>query len=254
VRADYGARYRELYQQHWWWRARESIILDVLRQHQPPHGWNRILDVGCGDGLFFDQLLRFGDVEGVESDETLVSQSGPHRSRIHIGRFEEDLQLKTDFSLVLMLDVLEHLPDPASAIRYALHLLTSGGTLLITVPAFRFLWTNHDVLNQHVTRFTKRSFRNVAAKAGLEIEFEQYFFYWLFAAKTLERVVETMLRLPVKPPSVPAPPVNTTFYWLSRLENKTLGRLVLPFGSSLMVLGHKRSSCEESRSSAKECS
>ncbi len=239
MREDYGARYRQLYEQHWWWRARESVILNVLCDHEPPHGWKRILDVGCGDGLFFDRLLRFGDVEGVESDEALVSQSGPHRSRIHIGRFEGDLQLKNDFSLVLMLDVLEHLPDPASAIRYALYLLAPGGTLLVTVPAFRFLWTNHDVLNHHVTRFTRRSFRNVAVKAGLEIDLERYFFHWVFVAKIADRILESTFRLPAKPPSVPALPVNALFYWLSRLENKTLGWLELPFGSSLMVLGHK---------------
>lgn len=70
--------------------------------------------------------------------------------------------LGKDYSLILMLDVLEHLEDPVGALQHAVDLLTPEGTLLITVPAFMALWTNHDVLNHHLTRYTKRSFSNVA--------------------------------------------------------------------------------------------
>lgn len=166
MRADYGASYRELYEHHWWWRARERAILDVLRVEQPADGWKRILDVGCGDGLFFEELSRFGEVEGVEPTEALVSNSGAHRSNIHIVSFDEKFQPGKQYSLILMLDVLEHLAEPAAALRHALDLLTPQGTLLITVPAFRLLWTNHDVINDHYTRYTKRSFGEVARQAG----------------------------------------------------------------------------------------
>src|SRR5438045_7619127 len=125
VRADYGNAYRELYERHWWWRAREKMLLDILRTNQPVGGWRRILDVGCGDGLFFDRLLEFGDVQGVEPSGCLVNDLGKHRSRIHVGTFDAGLRLEQPFSLILMLDVLEHMPEPVRAIRYALHLLDS---------------------------------------------------------------------------------------------------------------------------------
>jgi 2-polyprenyl-3-methyl-5-hydroxy-6-metoxy-1,4-benzoquinol methylase len=89
--ADYGARYRELFKRHWWWRARERVILDALRTHQPRAGWRDVLDVGCGDGLFFDELARLPGarlVEGVESAPDLVSPDGPHRARIHVTPFD----------------------------------------------------------------------------------------------------------------------------------------------------------------------
>ena len=83
MRDDYLKLYRDLYEQHWWWRAREKLILKTLRTRQPPGGWKRILDVGCGDGLLFDQLMPFGEVEGVEPSAVSVSEHSPHRSRIH---------------------------------------------------------------------------------------------------------------------------------------------------------------------------
>jgi len=239
LREDYGKSYKELYERHWWWRARERLILDVLRAHQPASRWQRILDVGCGDGLFFDQLLQFGEVTGVESAESLVSPDGPHRSRIHVGAFDSRLQLSDGFSLVLMLDVLEHLPDPGAALRYALQLLAPGGTVLVTLPAFNVLWTNHDVINQHCTRYTKRTFCKLAREAGLHIEIERYFFHWLFPVKIAARIVEHISRSRPTPARVPNLWINKLLYALSRFEEMTWGRLSLPFGSSLVVLGTK---------------
>jgi 2-polyprenyl-3-methyl-5-hydroxy-6-metoxy-1,4-benzoquinol methylase len=239
LREDYAENYKELYECHWWWRARERLILDVLRTRQPAQGWQKILDVGCGDGLFFHQLLRFGDVTGVESAESLVSPGGPHRPRIRVGAFDSRIHLGNNFSLVLMLDVLEHLPDPGSALRYALQLLAPGGTVLITVPAFNLLWTNHDVINQHCTRYTKKTFHKLAHEAGLHIEMERYFFHWLFPLKVVTRIVERLSKSQPLPARVPSPWFNKLLYSFSYFEEQSWGRLPLPFGSSLMVLGTK---------------
>ena len=58
----YARRYGQLYARHWWWRAREAYLVAQLRRLRPPQGWRRILDVGCGDGLFFPRLRELGDV------------------------------------------------------------------------------------------------------------------------------------------------------------------------------------------------
>ena len=238
----YRAGYRELYQNHWWWRAREAIILETLRRSEPPGGWGTVLDVGCGDGLFFDRLSELGEVDGIEPDGAFVSDTGRHRQRIHLAPFDEHFRPGKTYSLVLMLDVLEHLPDPVAALGHALALLGPGGALLITVPAFNLLWTNHDVINGHVTRYTKRSFRELARRAGLHLELERYFFCWTFPVKLATRVVERKLALEPSIPTVPPRWMNQALYRLCRLEQKTLGRLTIPFGSSLMVLGTKAGS------------
>jgi 2-polyprenyl-3-methyl-5-hydroxy-6-metoxy-1,4-benzoquinol methylase len=239
MRADYGERYRELYERHWWWRAREAAILEVLRQQQPTHGWKKILDVGCGDGLFFEKLMQFGDVEGIEPAEEVVSKTGAHLTRIHITPFDGSFRPGRQYSLILMLDVLEHMADPAGALRHALALLEPQGRLVVTVPAFRLLWTNHDVLNHHYTRYTKSSFRRLAQQAGLKILTVRYFFQWLFPIKLATRFVERLLGLQPKPPKIPAGWINWLLCRLSRVEYKALSSLPVPFGSSLLVVGEK---------------
>ena len=60
MQEPYAAEYHKLYHGHWWWRSREAILLEVLRELFPGRDDLDVLDVGCGDGLFFPELERFG--------------------------------------------------------------------------------------------------------------------------------------------------------------------------------------------------
>ena len=236
----YGERYRELYEKHWWWRARTRLILDLLRRLQPKDGWKNILDIGCGDGLFFPELARFGEIEGVEPFAELVNSHNPFRDRIKICPFDENFQPQKRYSLILMLDVLEHLEDAVGALRRVVELLEPDGTFVATVPAFMALWTNHDVMNYHFIRYTKASFRQVARQAGLRITEERYLYHWTCPVKLGIGLRERLFRLEPKPAHVPPHIVNSLLFQISRLEQKTLTRLSLPFGSSLMIVGKKK--------------
>src|SRR5271166_244576 len=235
----YGERYRDLFERHWWWRARSRLILDVLRRLQPAQGWKTILDIGCGDGLFFPELSRFGQVEGVEPFAELVSPSNPYRDRISICPFDENYRPGKRYSLILMLDVLEHIEDAAGALGHAIDLLEPDGRLVATVPAFMALWTNHDVMNQHFVRYTKSTFREVAQRAGLRIQEERYLYHWTCPVKLGIALRERLFRLQPKPAQVPMWVINESMYFLSRMEQRTLTPLSLPFGSSLMIVGAK---------------
>ncbi|MCA9773949.1 MAG: class I SAM-dependent methyltransferase [Myxococcales bacterium] len=233
----YALAYRDLFERHWWWRARERVILDVLRGLPAKTGRRRILDVGCGDGLFFSALERFGDVEGVESDARLVTVQGPRRARIHVGPFDETFAPEAAYDWILMLDVLEHLDDPRAALAKALGLLAPGGRLVITVPAFMALWTAHDDWNQHRARFTRGTFRALAREAGMRVDGMRYFFYWTALAKLLVRLKERLAPGAPAPETVPPTGLNRLLYGLSRLEEWALGRVPIPFGSSLLIVG-----------------
>ncbi|KAA5543631.1 class I SAM-dependent methyltransferase [Roseiconus nitratireducens] len=239
MQSDYALQYRRLYNQHWWWRSRESVILSILDRYAAGRTDLRILDVGCGDGLFFDALLRFGDVQGVEKDPTIVDPIGPHRSRIHVGPFEASFRPQQPFSAVLMLDVLEHLDDPWTALRHALTLLRDDGLMVITVPAFNELWTQHDDINHHRIRYTKRSFGKLAEECSLRVDRCEYFFHWVAAAKLGVRLKEKIRPTDPRPAEVPPAAVNQLLRWGSEIERRLFGWMKLPFGSSLLVVGGK---------------
>ena len=233
----YGQAYETLYREHWWWRAREEMLVELLRERQPAGGWGPILDVGCGNGLFFDRLSEFGEAEGVESSAELVSPNSPHAAHIHVGPFDASFQPGKLYTLILMLDVLEHLDAPTEVLRHALRLLDARGMVVITVPAFPALWTSHDDLNQHRTRYTKSSFRQVADGAGMKVLAERFFFHWMFPAKLAARAAGKLLGAAPAVPRVPARWLNRTLYGISRAEQRVFRAAPLPFGSSLLILG-----------------
>lgn len=204
-----------------------------------------VLDIGCGDGLFFGRLQEFGDVRGVEADPSLVDPTGPFAGQIFVGPFDERYRPGVRFRLIVMLDVLEHLPDPASALRQVRELLDDEGVLVITVPAFRLCWTAHDEWNHHYTRYTKATLSPLLESAGLEIDQLRYFFLWTFPAKLLVRAKETLFRSVPAPAQVPSLALNQALYRLSRGEQATLGRLNLPWGTSLLAVA-RRGSTERS--------
>lgn len=242
---EYGSRYRELYRRHWWWRARESAILGELRRLCPAGGWGRVLDIGCGDGLFFDALSEFGRVEGVESEAALLDPGGKWRDAIHAVPFDERFQPPHRFGLILLLDVLEHLDRPVAALRHAVKLLVPGGVLLVTVPAFESLWTRHDDLNHHLRRYRRPEFRALAREAGMGIYRERYLFQSVAVAKLVTRAVESARSAAPALPAIPAEWFNRLLTVLHRAETRVASAVPMPFGSSLLVSGFAEAPARE---------
>ncbi|MCG8460586.1 MAG: class I SAM-dependent methyltransferase, partial [Holophagales bacterium] len=242
--ADYARRYRQLYERHWWWRARERFVEDLLEDLAPTRGFGPILDVGCGDGLFLPRLERFGEPEGLEPDDSLVSPETRATGRIHVRPFDAGFRPGRRYGLILMLDVLEHVDDDRAALRHLRSLLEPGARAVLTVPAFRALWTRHDELNHHRTRYTRSRLGRSLESAGLEIERLRYFFHWLAPVKLAVRAREALFPGPGVPASVPPEPLNSVLYASSRLEQRTWGRLPWPVGSSILALCRRPSGSE----------
>jgi len=188
--AAYAQRYRELFDHHWWWRARERVVVAAIEACAPAEGFGDVLDIGCGDGLFFDVLRRFGQPMGLEVDAALVSAERSAHGDVVVAPFDQRFVPGKQFGLIVMLDVLEHLDDDRAAIRHAYSLLRPGGVLLLTVPAFRFLWTHHDDVNQHRTRYTRGRLERLLRDGGFTVEGLRYFFHWLVPLKMLVRLRE----------------------------------------------------------------
>jgi SAM-dependent methyltransferase len=231
--ASYTAAYADLYRRHWWWRVREHILLEKIRELAGARTRDaRILDVGCGASLFFDALEAFGRVEGVESDPIAVEQSGKWRSRIHLGELETFVP-HTPFDVILALDVVEHVQNPVLMLQQAARFLGRDGRMLITTPAFDWLWTSHDRLNDHVKRYTASEMRDLVAGAGLELIDTRYLFQSLVAPKLLVRMAEAVRSPAPTIPHVPPRAINRALETWFCVEHRVAGWL--PFGSSVMT-------------------
>jgi SAM-dependent methyltransferase len=246
VQADYAKAYRTLWERHWWWRSREAYVLGRLERihRRAAGGALRLLDVGCGDGLFFDRLERFGRVEGLEPDASLLD--GERRdARIVCGTLGPDFDPGPVYDVVLMLDVLEHIADDGAALRAARAVLRPGGTLLITVPALAWLWSRHDVVNAHHRRYHPGPLRAALRGAGFEVETVRYFFAWTVGPLLLRRWLHPAGARGRNVAAdyavgIPPAPLNRALTALSRAEHAA-GRFVRwPLGSSLLAEARAR--------------
>lgn len=201
---------------------------------------NTILDIGCGDGLLCDPLGEFGEWFGIEADRALIDPNSRHREHIFVDTFGPTWTCTRCFSLILMLDVLEHLDEPAIALRRAVELLEPNGVIVITVPALPRLWTTHDDLNHHRERFTKRRLQRVADEAGMCLERCLYFFPSLVPVKLAIRWKERWFSSRPKPPRLCPEPLNTLLYWSYLLEHAVSLRVPALFGTSLLGVGRRR--------------
>jgi len=235
---EFARHYRELYLEHWWFRAREEIVVREIRALRLPDK-ARILDVGCGDGLFFDELKRFGQVEGVESDGSIVTDWGRARGTIHTQSLSDFFRPDRQYDLIVMLDTLEHIEDDQRSMQQVADMLAPSGHLLLTVPAFPLLWTRHDRINHHFRRYRHRPLLDMGVAAGLEWQKWNYLFCWLFPVKLGIRMMDRWLQRSQALPSIPPRPVNSLLESWSKLESRLQRFLNLPFGSTLLAVGRK---------------
>jgi SAM-dependent methyltransferase len=236
----YAAIYPDLYRYHWWWRIRERMLLATVRRLVPVAPV-RILDVGCGGGLFFDKLQQFGEITGIESDASSIEPGNPWADRIILGELNAAYVPTAPFDLILMLDVIEHVTDPATLLAHAARILSDSGRLVVTVPAFQWLWTAHDDMNHHVKRYTAGDLRSVLEDSGLAVFETRYLFQSLVLPKLAVRFSENFGFREPDLPNIPGPRVSAALQRWFWTENRVLGWL--PFGTSVLAIAGHRVPC-----------
>ena len=140
----------------------------------------------------------------------------------------------------MILDVLEHLPDPEVALAHALELLRPGGKIVITVPAMPSLWTSHDDLNHHFIRYTKRSLQDLGHTCGMQIDRLDYLFHWTAFAKVIVRMKESLFDNEPRSPTVPSPYINAFFRNFCFAEQRIFRNWTPPWGTSLVCIGNAK--------------
>ena len=240
MEGDYGALYARLYREHWWWQAREAVLMETLRGLRPPPS-SAILDVGCGDAMSFPALSAFGTVRGIEVDEGLLDPGGPFRDRISTRPLGDPVYDDPvwRFDLITALDVIEHIDDDRGAVTAMAAMLRPGGVVVVTVPAFELLWDHHDAINRHRRRYTAASLRRTLDVPGLELARLRYLFRTLFLPKLVVRLLNAGRDRKVAQHGIPVAAVNTAMRRVCVWEDRLLRRVPIPFGTSVMAMARK---------------
>lgn len=240
------AKMRSLEDRYWWFVARRELALDLVDRHLPAQG--KILDIGCGTGAVLEQLQKRSWAGGVDfSPHALQFSEERGLANLTLGDAQALPYEADQFDLTISLDTIEHVPDDERALREIYRTLKPGGTFIMNVPAFRWLWGPHDVALMHFRRYTRREVADKLAKAGFEVERVNYSVFFLFPIVVLKRLSE---KFATGEPEVKLPQVsdslNQKLIQLMRREANLSHRLLFPWGSSVVAIARKPTSPKSS--------
>jgi SAM-dependent methyltransferase len=238
---DYERQTHQAEDRHWWYRGRRTVLDGVIAGLELPTP-ARVLDAGCGSGRNMIELARLGSVTGVELSETSVELARERDAGEVISGSVLEMPFPDDsFDLAVSLDVIEHLEDDLGALRELRRTVAPGGALLVTVPAYQWLWSGHDEINHHHRRYTRRSLQRVAEQAGWRQLRTTYFNSLLLPVAIVLRVLDRVNRAKTTETSldlwIPPAPVNWLLERPLALEAALIahgGRI--PAGLSLLAV------------------
>jgi SAM-dependent methyltransferase len=231
-------RMAEQDQIHWWYVARRKILATLIAREADLPGDARILEIGCGTGHNFEMLKGFGRLDALEVDEGARALA-----RTRLGHEVGDAPLPGlpgvpdgAFDLIALLDVLEHVDNRADSLRSIAAKLRPDGKILITVPAYQWMWSAHDLAHHHKLRYSKKGLRRDAEAAGLKVLKLGYFNSLLFPVAAAVRVLGKIAGKTSSDDKVPPRPLNILFEKIFGLERHVIGRMPFPAGVSLFAL------------------
>jgi SAM-dependent methyltransferase len=228
-------RMAEIDRDHWWFVGRRKILTALIARFRPKQTPLRILEIGCGTGSNIAMLQQFGTVDAVEPDDGARAFAVSRTGLSIKGGYLPDVPLDDGaYDLIVLLDVLEHIPDDRGALTALRPKLAPGGRLLVAVPAMPSLWSGHDVAHHHQRRYTRATLDRVVQAAGFRVIHRTGFNTLLLPAIVGVRVLNKLLRREGgDEDALPPPPVNRLLARLFGAEAQAAVRGLLPVGVSL---------------------
>ncbi len=230
----------ELEEKHWWHLAKRSLCVELINSYIKRTDL-KILDIGCGTGRNMQEFARFGIAQGVDQSQEAINFCKKRGlTHVQIDKSEHTDFKEQKFDLVTMLDVLEHTDDEMTIAETA-RILKSGGYLLITVPAFQWLWSRWDVVLHHKRRYTVADLTRLLEKHGLSIVKASYAFSFLVLPILMIRLIKSLLYKKDYPSDfkISSPLINRIGLFICSLERWFIFKTGIPIGTSVICLARK---------------
>lgn len=196
---------------HWWFLGRGEIVCALVQRECEARGGrvSRLVDVGPGTGAILGRLAGLADeAVGIEPDATALAIARGRGLDVRSGPADALPFEDGSVDVVTAFDVLEHLEDDVAAAHEFRRVLRPGGAAILTVPAYRWLWSRHDDLHGHVRRYTRATLTAMLRRGGLGVVRCGYFMTFLFPLAVAERLAARLLRRPTHDLALPPRSVN----------------------------------------------
>lgn len=227
---------------HWWFVSKRNLVKYLIKALKISPAY--ILDVGSGTGGNILSFNEFGKTFGIDLYEKSINFCRKRGLKNIIQSQAEQMGYKDNtFDIITCLDILEHTLDPLKVLLEIKRVLKDTGKIIITVPAFNFLWSQHDVMYCHLRRYKRRAFIHNLQKAGFKIEKINYFFFTSFLIAAPSIMAQKLLRSKIFYPKaiykLPHKLLNEFLYFLFKIEIKISDIFRLPFGTTLYAVVSK---------------
>jgi SAM-dependent methyltransferase len=227
---------------HWWFVGRRKLLKFLISSMPLPKDIP-VIDIGCGVGSNLTLLKSLGfRIFGMDSEIYSLSLAKKNSSAIPLINGDlMSLPFKTNsIGLIVATDILEHLDEDTLAMKEIHRTLIPEGKVLLTVPAFRFLWGIQDMVGMHRRRYSKMEFVRRIEHEGLEVLRSSYFNFLLFFPILIGRRIIHLLELRIESENkINSPFINFLFTKIFSLEPHILRFFSFPFGVSIFCIAKK---------------
>jgi ubiquinone/menaquinone biosynthesis C-methylase UbiE len=239
--AEYERMYR--YEDHYWWFVSRRELVDSLVRRLPIPPEAVIVDVGCGTGATAVQLQNYGRVIGVDISPLALAWSRKRGLSNLLLAAAERLPIAPEtVDVIVATDILEHLDDDVAVLKEFHRTLKRGAYVVVTVPAYSILWSEHDLALMHRRRYVARVLAQRSRAAGFEIVRLTYALFFLFPLALVMRLLKRRPP-PDKDPEAQLPPLpawlNHFLIRFQRIETALLTRVRFPWGVSVVAVLRK---------------
>lgn len=233
----------ELEEKHWWHLSKRGTLIELIKSLVPKKLKDpKILEIGCGTGKNLEVLGKFGKSWGLDiSQEAIKFCTKRGLENVSLGEAENIPFPKDNFDIVVLLDVLEHTND-IKAIKEIYRVLKPKGYLIVTVPAFSWLWSQWDVVLEHKRRYKQKELTLLLKRKGFRIIKISYTFSFLVLPALVIRFIKSRIFKEYYPSDfrLGGSFFNQLFLQLTKIERFIMFKKSIPFGTSIICLAQKR--------------
>mgnify|MGYP006081684079 CR=1 FL=1 len=222
---------------HWWFAARREIFYRIIKKENQGKEIE-VLDYGCGVGANFSVLQK------LTKNKLSIFDTNKKLEKELVLKYNVKKMINSKkYDLIFCTDVLEHIENDKVAFVKIVNKLKKNGILLITVPAYNYLFSEKDVYLMHYRRYNKKNLKHLieSQKEKIEIKKFTYFNFFLFipiAAIILFHKIFN-IKLTEKAQAVPTSLLNYLFKKIFSFEKFLLTGTTLSLGLSLLVVVKK---------------